>query len=262
MVYRKAKESNAKTYFTVAVLVFLGLMIFANKWLESTMNKLLYRAVVSNKIKALEKKNEENRRRIYKEKVVRKILMNPNRTFSESRLYSKGELIAQFNSVKGDEINDLKGFLPEGKVSFINETKGTYGEEYYQKGKRHGTYTEYYDNGVIYRKAKFYNGQLMENSIFYFDGTPRLVADFKDALRFVDDPEVGHGKIFYRSGILMYEWELTNLLKGGYKKSYNRDGELVEEKIYDNIGDLVEIINHGFRATDPRYTKNGQTKKP
>ena len=160
-MYKKAKKTPIKTYFTVAVLIFTGVMIFANKWVESVTNKLLYRAVVSSKIKSLEKRDEENRRRIYKEKVVRKILMNPNRTFAESRLYSEGLLIAQFNSVKNDDMNDLKGVLPEGKVSFINETKGTYGEEYYQKGKRHGTYTEYYDNGVVYRRAKFYQGKLM-----------------------------------------------------------------------------------------------------
>lgn len=254
-MYKKAKKSAFKTYFTISVLVFTGVMIFANKWVESMTNKLLYRAVVSNKIRALEKRDEENRRRIYKEKVVRKILMNPNRTFAESRLYSEGLLVAQFNSVRNDDINDLKGALPEGKVSFINETKETYGEEYYQKGKRHGLYTEYYDNGVVYRKAKFYQGQLVENTIYYFDGTPRLIADFKDSLRFVEDPEVGHGKIFYRNGTLMYEWELTNLLKGGYKKSYNRNGELVEEKIYDNIGDIVEVINYGHRLTDSRYNK-------
>lgn len=254
-MYRKAKKSSAKMYFTVIVLIFTGVMIFANKWVESTLNKLLYRAIVSSKITALERKDEENRRRIYKEKVIRKILMNPNRTFAESRLYSEGLLIAQFNSVNNDDIIDLKGVLPEGKVSFINETKETYGEERYQKGKRHGTYIEYYDNGVVYRQAKFYNGELMENTVYYFDGTPRLTADFKDALRFVEDPEVGHGKIFYRNGTLMYEWELTNMLKGGYKKSYNRDGELVEEKIYDNIGDLVEVINYGIRLTDDRFNK-------
>lgn len=65
-MYRKAKKSSAKMYFTVIVLIFTGVMIFANKWVESTLNKLLYRAIVSSKITALERKDEENRRRIYK----------------------------------------------------------------------------------------------------------------------------------------------------------------------------------------------------
>ncbi|MBZ0165542.1 MAG: hypothetical protein K8I00_01960, partial [Candidatus Omnitrophica bacterium] len=197
--------------------------------------------------------NQRNLSRIYQGKVDRKILMNPNRTFAESRIYVDGELVCQFSSVGGDEIENLKGALPEGRAGFVNETKETYGEERFQKGQRHGRYVEYYSNGVVYRQAKFYQGKLVENEIFYFDGTPRRIEDFKDALRFVEDPEVGYGRIFYRNGRLMYEWKLTNLLKGGYKKSYNKDGALVEEKIYDNMGDLVEVINHGYRM-------NGQKK--
>ncbi len=252
-MYRKVKKTSFTEIFTWVVLIFIGIMIFANKWLESVTSKLLYKAVVSRKIQAFQQTDEKNRRRIYKEKVYRKILMNPNRTNSESRLYSEGIMVAQFNSLKDDDIVDLIGDLPEGKVSFLNEFKGTYGEEYFQKGKRHGQYTEYYDNGMVFRRAKFYRGLLMENTIYYFDGTIRQVEDLKDALRFVEDTEAGNGKIYYRDGTLMYEWNLTNTLKGGYKKSYNRDGSLVEEKIYDNMGELVEVINHGYRLTDERY---------
>lgn len=246
-MYRKKKDKweSFKVSFTVIIVVVLGVLIFAQKWVETTMNKLMERAIVYPKIRKMEEQNRRNLSRIYKGKVVRKILMNPNRTHSESRIYNDGELVAQFSSIRGDDVEKLKGKLPEGRIGFVNETKETYGEERWQKGKRHGEYIEYYSNGVIYRQAKFYKGRLMENEIFYFDGTPRRVEDFKDALRFVDDPEVGYGRIYYRDGKLMYEWKLTNLLKGGYKRSYNKEGRLVEEKIYDNMGDLVEVQTPG-----------------
>lgn len=251
-MYKRPKDKYEyfKVYFTATIVVIMTVLVFANKWVESTINSLMQRAIVYPKIRKLEEQNRRNLSRMYKGKIIRKILMNPNRTHSESRIYNDGELVAQFSTKRGDEIERLKGALPEGEVSFINETRETYGRERYHKGKRHGAYLEYYSNGALFRRAKFYKGKLMENEIFYFDGTPRRTEDFKDALRFVDDPEVGFGRIFYRDGGLMYEWKLTNLLKGGYKKSYNKEGKLVEEKIYDNMGDLVEIINHGYRMKD------------
>ncbi|MCA9403279.1 MAG: hypothetical protein KC897_05810 [Candidatus Omnitrophica bacterium] len=242
---RKDKWENFKVWFTLIIVVILAVLIFASKWVENAINKLMQRAIAYPKIHQLEEQNRRNLSRIYQGKVVRRILMNPNRTHAESRIYNDGELVAQFSTIKGDEIENLKGVLPEGQIGFINETKETYGQERYRKGKRHGEYAEYYSNGVLYRRAKFYEGKLMENEIFYFDGTPRRIEDFKDALRFVDDPEVGYGRIYYRDGSLMYEWKLTNLLKGGYKKSYNKEGRLVEEKVYDNMGDLVEVIKPG-----------------
>lgn len=255
MPYRK-KKSSFKFYGTFSLLVILGLLIFANHWITSIVDNLLVRTIVSRKVESFRKMDEENRRRMYKGDVVRKVLMNPNRTYAESRIYVKDEMVAQFNTINGDEIVDLRGVLPEGNVNFVNETKETYGEERFHKGKRHGLYKEYYSNGILYRQAKFHKGKLMKNAIYYFDETPRRIEDFTDALRFVDEREIGFGRIYYRDGTIMYEWKLTNLLKGGYKKSFNQKGVLVEEKVYDNAGDLVEVINYGYRKEDSRFNNN------
>ena len=63
-------------------------------------------------------------------------------------------------------------------------------------------------------------------------------------IMFTDDIEVGDGKVYYRDGVLMYEWSLTNSNPIRYKISYNKKGELVETKYYDDKGDLIERINH------------------
>ena len=179
-------------------------------------------------------------KRKYKGDIIRKMILDPSRKYALSILYIDNKQIGRFKS-NDDAIYDQEGDIPDGKVKFLNFTNNTYGIEYFRNKQRHGWYREYYSSGQMKREAKFVKGKKLLNKVYYIDGIMRKEEDLYDPLRFVTDSEVGSGKIYYRDGVLMYEWHLTNSSRGGYKKSYNTDGKLVEAKYYDANGDLVEI---------------------
>lgn len=173
--------------------------------------------------------------------LIRKSQLHPNREFTENIIFCDTEEIARFNSQE-EKIYDMEGEIPDGVIKFFDESKKLHGEENFWRGKRHGEYKEFYETGEVRRNAQYFYGKMMSNKVYFIDGTLRMEQDFSDALDIANEPEVGVGKIYYRQGGLMYEWNLTRQLKGGYKKSYNVDGKLAEEKRYNELGELIETI--------------------
>jgi len=175
--------------------------------------------------------------------VFRMARMDPSRTFEQSILYVGDKEIARFKS-RNDEIYDVEGQIPDGRVEFVNETKQTYGEEHYYNGVRDGAYREYYSKGNIHKEIEYFHGRMMAYSEYFFDGQLRMEADYSDALLFGEDREVGVGRIYHRNGAIMYEWSLTNSAERGVKKAYNFKGELEQVWYYDHNGKLTESINY------------------
>lgn len=174
--------------------------------------------------------------------VTRKVHLDPGRQFAISIFYADGEEIARYKSHQ-DTIYDFEGHIPDGKVAFYNVSDQTSGVEYYRDGKRHGEYLEYYDNINLKCQAEYSQGKVNTRQEYYSDGILRMEEDYTDPMLYVDDPEKGSGKVYFRNGTLMYEWHLTSQDENRYKKSYNRDGVLVEIKTYDEYGVLTEKKN-------------------
>jgi antitoxin component YwqK of YwqJK toxin-antitoxin module len=174
------------------------------------------------------------------DKVIRKVRWEPNRRYEQSIFFADGQEIARYKNID-EKVFDVEGDIPKGEVKFIRTSKGTYGYEHYSDGRRHGPYVEYYENGQIAREADYYQGKRISVKVYYYDGTLRMEENVFDALMLCDDPEAGQGKTYYRDGTLMYEWALTNELKGGYKRSYDVEGNLTEEKIYDDQCQVIKV---------------------
>lgn len=174
--------------------------------------------------------------------IVERIHLDPNRIYSVSVFWMDDKEIARFRS-EGDKVYDIEGEIPDGKVNFINESTGTYGEEHYRNGKKHGSYQEHYSAGPIKREARYALGEVVQNKEFFIDGKLRMEENFEDALRFSESKNVGVGKIYFRSGTIMYEWNVTNRGPERYTKSYNIKGELVETKWFDISGKLIKLEN-------------------
>ena len=225
------------------IFVFIFLLIYlVNRWIEIQVGELPDNQKMSyqEKVDFLKNKFLGPKRYQSKGEVLRYQKLEPNRTFAESRFLLNKKEIASFRS-KGEKVYDVRGEIPDGKVRFINESTHTKGEEMYRYGRRNGRYLEYYDNGQLYREAQYYKGKLMLNKVYFYDGHLRMEEDRRDALIAVNDREAGKGKVYARDGTLMYEWELTNALNGGYKMSYDKKGDLVEIKYYNTLGKLTEV---------------------
>ncbi len=175
-------------------------------------------------------------------KVTDLIYLDANRTYSVNTISVDGQQVAQFKSTD-DKIFDITGHIPEGKIKFTNQTDKTYGEERFRNDKRYGEYKEYYETGQLKLEKVYESGEAKVVKQYYIDGILRMEEDFTDTLRGVDNKEVGAGKVYYRNGTLMYEWRLTNKDKGGYNKSYNKDGGLVAVNYFDEQGNRVENKN-------------------
>jgi len=105
-------------------------------------------------------------------------------------------------------------------------------------------FNEYFGGGmssVVFQEISYRNGKIKKHSVYYVDGTLKKEVDFEDSLLFMKDKEVGTGKKYTRDGILKYEWHITNMDENRFKRSYNIKGKLVEEKLFDNMGNLIEV---------------------
>ncbi|MBF0384649.1 MAG: hypothetical protein HQL27_02135 [Candidatus Omnitrophica bacterium] len=177
------------------------------------------------------------------QEITEKIWLDPNHQFSEKVFYSGKDEIARLKS-SGEEVLEIEGKIPDGRVAFTNITTGTSGEEFYLDNKRSGDYREFYPNGQLKRKAQYSFGRLLDDEDFFNDGTTKMKRDFRDRLVMSDNAEAGEGKMYFRDGKLMYEWSITNTNRGGYARSYNIAGELTQEKIYNEKGELIEVRDY------------------
>ena len=121
-------------------------------------------------------------------------------------------------------------------MDFLDESRGTYGVEHYLDGQKDGPSLTYFSNGQLNLDAYYRRGALLQKKEYYNDGDPRLEVNYEDARTNAASKEAGDGKVYYKNGILKYEWHFTQSDKVGYQKSYNPDGTLRAAFYFDENG--------------------------
>ena len=209
------------------------------------------------------------RRRKPGEKIVRKDRLSPGRDYQESVFYlndipvgsssprpkvpslqgtsgrgggafgRRPEEVAR-QRIVNEKVVESSGAIPEGRVDFFDESKKTYGIEYYLDGKKNGPSLTYFPDGRSNIEAYYQWGKLLWKREYYNDGGIRMEVNYEDAREQSDKKETGLGKVYYRDGTLKYEWNLSNSEKIGFKKSYNQDGELRAAFYFDEYGQPVK----------------------
>lgn len=164
--------------------------------------------------------------------------LEPNRKYVTYFFFMDGKQIAQFNA-KDDEVFDYQGNLFSGTVEFVDYEVNSKGTQEYKKGKRHGKITLYYNDGQLQYEGEYDDNKLVSEKEYFVDGALRMEVDLSRAAKFGSVKDVGVGKVYFRNGDLRYEWRAVDIEFGGYNKSYNRDGVLVEEKYFDSIGQPI-----------------------
>ena len=205
---------------------------------EETQSFLDGNEVVSPEIPGIQKKEDQ----APPGEVIRKSFVTRGAGYTEHVFYRNGQEIAR-QSVSSDGKIEQTGEIPDGKVKFYDEYNNTQGEESYINGKRYGEAKAYYSDGRIKSEAKYINGRLVSNKEYYTSGVLRFMVNYDDAREYPGDSEVGVGKLYYPDGTLKYEWNITNSNTTGYKKSYNRDGQLRAEIYYDEKGNVIRSMD-------------------
>lgn len=220
--------------------VFVLFIFLVGRWIDQQINnmspapELKVQSGIIPQPAALPPKPFEN--------IIRKIQMDPSREYYESVFFSGDQEMARFKNL-GEKVYDVSGKIPDGVVKFENITDNTSGTESYIDGKRDGLYQERYSDGQMKREAEYRRGDLVSSKEYFVDGILRMEEDLSDALMIIGESqvkEIGVGKVYSRKGELIYEWHFTNKEQGGYNRSYNRDGELVAENIFDRNGVLIK----------------------
>lgn len=232
------------------ILIGAGLVTaiaFMNQWLQSQVDKVIVTKShsLNQPVSFSDLSPAEvipSSRRLNQE-VIRKTRFSPGRDYRISIFYRGNEEIARWKTVEG-KIIEQSGEVPEGKVKFLDESNNTYGHEYYQNGKKHGFEKTYYRDGRLYREENYWFGKLQTRREYYNTGALRLEINYEDARGdYREDKEVGAGKVYFSDGTLKYEWNFTTTHKEGFRKSYNRKGDLVAAFYYDEHGQLLNEIN-------------------
>ena len=228
----------------VIILIFASSMMaiaLINQWLQSQVDEVIVtpsQSLQGSFSDLSSKEGVPSARRLNKE-MIRKTRFPPGRDYRTSIFYRDDQEMARWKTV-GEKIIEQSGEAPEGKVKFFDESNNTYGNEYYQKGKRHGLVKTYYQDGRLYREENYWFGRLQTRKEYYHTGALRLEINYEDARGdYKEDKEVGMGKVYFSDGTLKYEWHFTNDHKEGFRKSYNRNGELVAAFYYDENGQLL-----------------------
>ena len=165
--------------------------------------------------------------------------MQQGGNFRETFFYRGDEEIARTKSTAQGVI-EQSGAIPDGKVVFVDSHTKTHGEETYRHGKKHGSAKTFYQDGKLWKEEQYRNGKLLTKKQYYKNGRTRFEVDYTDASVLGDGKEVGVGKIYYPSGVLKYEWNVTRTNPRGFKKSYNTDGTLRAAAFYDEYGNRME----------------------
>ncbi len=169
----------------------------------------------------------------------------PDKDYTENVILVKKKEVARFKR-KGDKIFDEVGFIPDGKIKFVNDLERTYGFENYVKGKLEGEYIEYYSNGRIKAQAKYKEGRLWERKVYYENGGLFSEEDYShtasvSALTLYKGlKDIGKGKVYRFNGTIKYEWRVTDEDEKFYTKNFDSSGNISEAFYYDKSGALVE----------------------
>ena len=228
------KTSSKLVGISIAVLVIIILSNLFSKSNKTEKSVPLSVAPIGPSSKEVSPASQD-----VNQNVVRKAKLDPSRQYLLSFFYIDDQEIARIKS-KDHVIYAMEGKIPDGPVHFTDETRQTYGEENFKDGKWEGWFREYYKDGQLAKEIFFKNGAMMTVKEYFFDGTLRMEADYSDALFATKEKNKGMGKIYYRDGSLMYEWCLTNLDDRKFNRSFNTEGKLVEENIFNGNGELVE----------------------
>lgn len=86
-------------------------------------------------------------------------------------------------------------------------------------------------------------------SVFYFEGTPvtGIIKDYKNGvtiaeLEYHNGHAHGHQKYYYDNGMPKFEYFKRFNYVYGHAKEWNEAGTLVGHRVFDDKGDLIEII--------------------
>ena len=80
----------------------------------------------------------------------------------------------------------------------------------------------------------------MTRKEYYSDGILGMEEDYTDARAYDDGREVGIGKVYYRDGMVQFEWHLTNSDPKGYHRSYDRKGRITGVIYFDKDGNEIQ----------------------
>jgi len=141
-------------------------------------------------------------------------------------LFFRGDNEVARQKIEKGVVVDHQGQNINGTVKFFNELDQTYGEVKYFKNLRHGLSTTYFPDGKVILEEHYREGKIVSSKEFYPVGSVRFESDYSEALNCPTEKEVGVARLYYPSGKIKYEWNLTWRKKGGFKKTYNTDGSL------------------------------------
>lgn len=150
-----------------------------------------------------------------------------------------GRVIAR-QKVSAKGIEEKVGEIPDGVVKFFDESQRTHGQEHYRSGQKDGLVRTYYEDGRLNSESLYRHGKLLTKKEYYKSGVLRLDVNYTQARVDKDNKETGIGKLYFPNGTLKYEWNLTRSSNPGFKKSYDRNGQLTFEAHYDQEGSLIE----------------------
>lgn len=231
-------ENRRSPFLTITLfsLVLFTAIAAMNHWLERLMQT---RQQVKPRSASEADAALRASRRSRPDQVTRHIFQDPSRKYFQSTIRKGSKEVARFKN-SGEDIYDIVGEIPDGKISFFNDSLKTYGEEYFRKGRREGAYIEYFETGIPMLEAEYRAGDQLWLKEYYSDGTLRMEVDYQDALVMSKSVEKGKGRIYYRGGTLMYEWDLTNAAPELTTRAYNNQGELVEIRTFDERGEVIK----------------------
>jgi len=180
---------------------------------------------------------------LHAKEITKKIDVVRGQDYIENIYYLGEEEIAREKETK-DGIVEQTGFIPDGKIKFVNDYQKTYGEENYRFGKKHGISKSYFQDGTLHMESEYEDGQMLWSKEYFTQGHLRYEVNFKDARLEPIKNENGIGKIYHLNGRLKYEWNVTKSRQRAYKKSYNRIGTLMYEAYFDSRGKLIKETSH------------------
>lgn len=171
--------------------------------------------------------------------VTRRTRLGSKRGLYLTSIFYEGDREIARQKESGGKVYDRTGSIPDGEIVFDNLVQKTFGVEHYKGGERHGDYEEYFSNGRLKIQAGYRIGELLKKRVYFEDGALRREEDYTDALWVEGRRETGVGKIYAPSGRLVFEWQFTSAGQGGFKRTYDFNGEIVEEEYFDAQGNVV-----------------------
>jgi antitoxin component YwqK of YwqJK toxin-antitoxin module len=239
-VFANVSNENARALFIVMaffVFVIVALTVISNKLRQEVDTIETDKPAITVAPQTVKAQNQAQKRKAARE-ITRQTIVVRGNDFVEHWFYDGEEVVAK-QRVGAAGVIDTEGEIPDGIVKFTDTYKNTYGEERYEDGVREGPSATYYQDGKLKETAKFEKGRMVSSIEYYADGSKRFELDTSDARLIEGDREVGVGKLYWPNGQLKYEWYMTRRDPIGYKKSYNREGQLRHATYFDENNEEI-----------------------